>query len=50
MLKSFLIMFIFAFSITDITTYVMVSPGEDAEMVCTIDANPMKEDTVQWIR
>ena len=28
----------------------MVSPGDDAEMICTIDANPIKADTVQWTR
>jgi hypothetical protein len=28
----------------------MVSPGDDAEMICTIDANPIKDDTVQWTR
>ncbi len=28
----------------------MVNPGENAEMVCTVDANPIKEDTVQWKR
>jgi hypothetical protein len=43
-------MLLLCFSITDITSHIVVSPGEDAEMVCTIDANPIKDDTVQWTR
>ncbi len=38
------------FSISDITSHTVVNPGDDAEMVCTIDANPIKENTVQWTR
>jgi hypothetical protein len=40
----------FFFSISDITSHTVVNPGDDAEMVCTIDANPIKENTVQWTR
>lgn len=36
--------------ISEITSHIMVSSGENAEMVCVVDANPIKEDTIQWKR
>ena len=28
----------------------MVSPNQTAQLVCTVDANPIKEDTIKWVR
>ena len=28
----------------------MVSPGENAQMICTVDANPITDDTIKWVR
>ena len=36
------------FRITEITDYKMVNPGQNAEMKCVVDANPIKIDTVKW--
>jgi hypothetical protein len=27
-----------------------VSPGENAELACFVDANPIKEDSIKWTR
>ena len=34
----------------DITDSVTVSPGENAEFFCVVDANPMDADTIKWTR
>ncbi len=39
-----------AFSITDITDYVMAAAGDNAEFSCFVDANPIKEDSIKWER
>ena len=38
------------FRITDITSYIMVSLGESAQLDCTINANPVKYDGIRWER
>ena len=38
------------FRITKITNFITVNPGENAELVCSVDANPIKPDTVKWVR
>ena len=40
----------FLFRITHLTNYITVNPGENAELVCSVDANPIKIDTVKWLR
>ncbi|XP_059087472.1 nephrin-like isoform X2 [Tigriopus californicus] len=37
-------------SITEITDAVVVKPGDNAEFSCFVDANPIKDDTIQWKR
>ena len=34
----------------EITDYVMVNPGDNAEFACTVKANPINEDTIKWTR
>ena len=36
--------------ITHLTNYITVNPGENAELVCSVDANPLNADTVKWKR
>ena len=38
------------FSISEITTSILVNPQENAQMLCVIDANPIKDDTAKWSR
>ena len=38
------------FSISQITESLQVSPKENAQMRCVIDANPIKDDTAKWSR
>ena len=40
----------FLFRITHLTNYITVNPGQNAELVCSVDANPIKIDTVKWLR
>ena len=37
-------------SITEITDNITVNPYDNAQMVCVVDANPIKDDTVKWSR
>ncbi len=32
------------------TSHVLVSAGENAELSCVVDANPIKVDSVKWTR
>lgn len=34
--------------ISDIPDFVMVRPGEDAHLYCTVDGNPLSEEFVTW--
>ena len=34
--------------VTNSTGYITVNPGQNAELMCKIDANPINADTVQW--
>ena len=38
------------FSISEITSSIQVNPQENAQMLCVIDANPIKDDTAKWSR
>ena len=38
------------FRITDITSSVLVGPGEPAHLECAVDANPMDTNTIRWER
>ena len=38
------------FSISQITESLQVSPKENAQMRCVIDANPIKDETAKWSR
>lgn len=46
----FLTLIASSFRITHLTNYITVNPGENAELVCSVDANPIKIDTVKWLR
>ena len=41
---------LFHFSISEITRSILVNPQENAQMLCVIDANPIKDDTAKWSR
>ena len=38
------------FSISEITSYVHVNPNTVAQIRCVVDANPIDDDTVRWLK
>ena len=48
--NTFQLLLLLLFRITHLTNYITVNPGENAELVCSVDANPIKIDTVKWLR
>jgi hypothetical protein len=37
-------------SISEITSHIMVNPGDNAEIICVVDANPINADSIKWTR
>ena len=50
MICLYYMIFYVLFSISEVTGHIMVNPNQTAQLVCTVDANPIKEDTIKWVR
>ena len=49
-LTNFSLFFFLLHRIVHITRDTLVNPGQTAELICEVDANPITADTVKWTR